>query len=83
MDELLDFIRKSEMRWTNIVEVNVLVKGEQLNQGVDSAAVLEVAHEGNGQSVHGANLLADRIYVEQSLRRVLTNTISRVDHRLR
>ena len=48
---------------------------------MDGASVLQVADHGDGQTVDGADLLADGEDVEQRLRRVLARSVAGVDQR--
>ena len=52
---------------------------QELAEGVDGAAVLEVAGEGDDEAVDGSELLADGEEVEEGLGRVLAGAVAGVD----
>ncbi len=62
-------------------EANI-IHGEKTREGVHSPPVLQIAHHGDRQPVHRPDLLADRVGVEQCLRRMLADPVARVDDRL-
>ena len=57
------------------------VQRQEAHERVRRAAVLEVAEHRDREAIHGAELLADRKHIEQRLRRVLADTVARVDDR--
>jgi hypothetical protein len=58
-----------------------VVVAEELAEGVDGAAVLEITGESDGETVDSTKLLTDGEEVEESLGRVLTGAVASVDDR--
>ena len=54
---------------------------QQLAEGVNSATVLEITGESDGETVDSTKLLTDGEEVEESLGRVLTGAVASVDDR--
>lgn len=52
---------------------------EEFDEGVDCAAVAEVAGEGDDESIHGSHFLADGEEVEEGLSWVFFASVSTID----
>mmetsp|Transcript_26756 Transcript_26756/g.65908 ORF Transcript_26756/g.65908 Transcript_26756/m.65908 type:complete len:285 (-) Transcript_26756:5955-6809(-) len=78
LDLLHDRLRHLEPLGRHELDLHV-VQCEQARERVDGPAVLEVAAEGDGEAVDGADLLADGEDVEQRLGGVLADPVARVD----
>ncbi len=62
-------------------EANI-IHGEKTRERVNGPPVLQIAHHRDRQPVHRPDLLADRVRIQQGLRRMLADPVARVDDRL-
>lgn len=70
-----DVIRHGKSGRSNQLHADVVML-EELGQRVNSAAVLQVTHKGDGEVIDGSELLADREKVEEGLGGVLKRSIT-------
>jgi len=57
------------------------VETEERHERVHCTAMFEVAQKRDRTTVHSAKFRADRVHVEQSLRRMFAHTIASVEYR--
>lgn len=70
-----NLLREDEDGGRDELDLDAVVE-EELGEGVHGAAVAEVAHEGDGEVVDGAELFADGEEVEEGLSRVLEGAVA-------
>ena len=75
-----DLGRDGESSGRGELDLHVVV-AQELAEGVDGAAVLEVPGEGDGETVDSTKLLTDGEEVEESLGGVLAGAVASVDDR--
>ena len=80
VEVLLDVLTHRDLRRRDEGEPDVAELAEEVRERPNGASVGEVADHGDPKAVDVADLIADRVQVEQRLRRVLARSVPRVDH---
>ena len=76
----LQVVAHGDLRRGDKPDFDVLELAEQVGEGSDRAPVGEVADQRDAHAVDPAELVANRVQVEQRLRRVLAGPVPGVDH---